>query len=40
MRYDLDSLARADRAWKVGDCDSVGGEGCRVSAYLGKYFVP
>lgn len=35
-RYVLVSEAIADRAWKEGDCSLVGGEGRRVSAYLGE----
>lgn len=31
-RYALDSAAMAERAWKVGDWSSEGGEGRRVSA--------
>ena len=38
--YALDSAARADKAWNVGDCSCVGGEGSKVSAYLGKWAVP
>ena len=36
-RYVDVSEARAERAWKVGDCSLVGGDGSNVSAYLGKY---
>ena len=39
-RYTLASFASCDSAWKVGDCDSVGGDGRSVSAYLSKYLVP
>jgi hypothetical protein len=39
-RYDLASEAMAERAWKEGDWSRDGGEGLRVSAYLGKYWVP
>ena len=31
-RYALDSAAIDDRAWKLGDCSFVGGEGRSVSA--------
>lgn len=36
----LVSLAIELNAWKVGDWVAEGGEGSRVSAYLGKYGVP
>ncbi len=39
-RYVLVSAAMEERAWYVGDCSFVGGEGRSVSAYEGKYWVP
>lgn len=40
IRYVDVSRARDARAWKVGECDSDGGLGRSVSAYLGKYCDP
>jgi len=40
IRYAFDSDARADNAWKEGDCSFVGGDGRRVSAYEGKKSQP
>jgi len=39
-RYALASCAILDNAWNDGDCSSEGGEGSRVSQYLGKNLVP